>query len=183
MDAIAPSGDTISVLSEMARSGFIYRRVKELAQTAGWRITDDELDFGFVAFELHVEFDEDPVRRLNVEVTDSGRQAFAFVPLFYFEDYETSRELFDLAFQTIRDQLTDIIGAPLTSGEHLCTHRNDWPYSFSLWSGDDAVFALVQDEFDIQFGMDVTLWIFPAGTLVTFPISDNLDRPQDNPLA
>jgi hypothetical protein len=38
---------------------------------------------------------------------------------------------------------------------------------------------MVQDEFDIQFGMDVTLWVLPANVAVAVPVSG--ERVDDEP--
>jgi hypothetical protein len=49
-------------------------------------------------------------------------------------------------------------------------HRAAWRYSFAGWGLTDATLVLVQDELDIQFGMDVTLWVQPAGTSIQAPV-------------
>jgi len=41
---------------------------------------------------------------------------------------------------------------------------------FTGWALADATLVLVQDEFDIQFGMDVTLWVQPVGSAVQGPV-------------
>jgi hypothetical protein len=41
---------------------------------------------------------------------------------------------------------------------------------FAGWVLADSTITLVQDELDIQFGMDVTLWIQPAGTKIEVPV-------------
>jgi hypothetical protein len=171
VDAIAPPPNVIAVLRAIARTGFGYQRAKELGEAAGWHVVDEERDLGYVAFEVRMDPASDKTaRRVAVEISESDRPR-VFVPLFYFEESETTREPFDLAFRSILDQLVSILGQPSTSGQYGYPHRKGWPYSYAGWRGGDATFVLVQDEFDIQFGMDVSLWVLPAGALVELPVS------------
>ncbi len=169
MEVIAPSGDDVAVLRVISRSGFGYQPTKKLAQAAGWKLVDDELDLGYVAFQMPLGSSNE-IRRLHVEVSESGRSPLAFVALFYYEEYDVGREPLDKAYQSLYQQLTNVIGPPSASGEFTYPHRSSWLYS-CCWSLLDATFILTQDEFDIQFGMDVTLWILPAGTTVQIPVS------------
>lgn len=170
MEVIAPSGDAVAVLRAISRAGFGYQQTKKLAQTAGWEPIDDELYLGYVAFEMSLGSSNE-VRRLHVEVSESGRSPLAFVALFYYEEYDVRREPLDKAYQSLYQQLTHVIGPPSASGEFTYPHRSGWLYSCCWWCLSDATFALTQDELDIQFGMDVTLWILPAGTTVQIPVS------------
>ncbi len=36
-------------------------------------------------------------------------------------------------------------------------------YQFAVWRGSHAVMALIQDDFDIQFGSEITAWIIECG--------------------
>jgi hypothetical protein len=64
-----------------------------------------------------------------------------------------------------------VLGPPSSFGEYTYPHREGWPYSYSWWSLADATIVLVQDEFDIQFGMDISLWVLPAHAAVAVPVS------------
>lgn len=169
MEAIAPSGEFLEVLRAISRAGFGYEQTKELASAAGWKLVDDELDLGYVAFEWRLGTGDDNRRRLSVWVKKGGGRPWAFVPLFYFNDYDQVREPFDQAYQSLAEQLASLLGTPSSSGEHCYAHRNGWPYACSRWVLPDVVLDLVQDEFDIQFGMDVTLWVLPASQASEFP--------------
>ncbi len=171
MDAIAPSVDTIEALRAIASGGVRYQTTKEIAIAAGWRLNDNELKLGYVAFDVRPDCGKDMVSRLVVEVREGGRSPRAFVPLFYFEEYEAERKTFDQAFRLISDRLVDVLGSPSASGKYHYPHRNEWPYLYSWWAAAGATFILVQDEFDIQFGMDVTLWVLPASIAVALPVS------------
>jgi len=171
MEAVIPSRDAVAVLRAISRAGFSYQRTKELCQAARWKLVDDELDLGYVAFEMGTVPGQDSHRRLAVEVSESGRLPRAFVPLFYFEEYDVHREPFDLTYRSLSEQLAGVLGPPSSSGEYTCPHREGWRYFYSWWSLTDATFVLVQDEFDIQFGMDVTLWVLPANVSVAVPVS------------
>ncbi len=171
MEVVAPSRDAAVVLRTLSRAGFGYQRTKELCEAAGWKLLDDELDLGYVAFEIRLEHNHDIRRRLAVEVSESGRPPRAFVPLFYFEEYDLERKPFDQAYWSLSEQLARVIGPPSSSGEYTYPHREGWFFSFSWWSLGDATLVLVQDELDIQFGMDITLWVLPAGAEVRVPLS------------
>jgi hypothetical protein len=171
MQAIAPSNNAVSVLRAIARAGFAYGKTKELAGAAGWKLVDDELSLGYVRFDMHLAPHQDSRRPLAVEVRESGKPPRAFVPLFGFDDYEFDREPFDRAYRSLTEQLAGALGPPSRVGEYSYRHREGWPYSYAWWSLADATFALVQDEFDIQFGMDISLWVLPAGAAVEVPVS------------
>lgn len=171
MKAVTPDAGVLAAIREIAREGFSYRRTKELGQTAGWKLDDDELDLGYVAFEVQIAKDDS--RRLSVQVSESGRPPRAFLPLYYIDDEEceANRKPFDQALRSLSEQLESVLGLPSVSGEYGYSHRENWLYSYVGWSLADATFVLAQDEFDIQFGMDVTLWVLPAGTEVAGPMS------------
>lgn len=173
MEVIAPSGDVVTVLRAISRAGFGYQPTKKLAQAAGWKLVDDEFDLGFVAFEMPLGSTNE-VRRLAVEVSESGRSRLAFVALFSYEEYEVQWEPLDEAYQSLCQQMANVIGPPSASGEFRYSHRPGWLYSCCWWPLSDTTLILTQDEFDIQFGMDVTLWIMPAGTTVEIPVSTTL---------
>lgn len=171
MEPIAPSGPVLALLRAIAYTGFAYGLTKELARTAGWTLVDDELGLGYVRFSVRLGPTPETVRPLAVEVREGGQRPRAFVPLFYFDDYESEREEFDEAFRILSQQLAGTLGPPSESGSYNYPHRMDWSYFYSWWALPDATFVLGQDEFDIQFGMDVSLWVFPAGESVRLPVS------------
>jgi hypothetical protein len=171
MDAVALSYDALVVLRAISRAGFSYQSTKELCQTAGWKLVDDERDLGYLAFHIGMTPGQIFPFRLAVEVSESSRPPRAFVPLSYFEDYDVEREPFDRAYWSLREQLARVLGPPSSSGEYTYSHRKGWRYDYSWWSLTDATFVLVQDEFDIQFGMDISLWVLPADAAVAVPVS------------
>jgi hypothetical protein len=171
MEALALSEDALAVLRAISQAGFSYQRTKELCLAAKWKLVDDKLDLGYVAFRMGMAPGQDFPARLAVEVAESGCAPRASVPLFYFEDYDTERVPFDLAFRSLSEQLACVLGQPSSVGEYTYPHRAGWLYSYCWWSLPDATLALLQDEFDIQFGMDITLWVFPAHATVAVPVS------------
>lgn len=54
MEAIAPSRNTLVALRAIAAVGFDYAETKALAEAAGWRVTDDEPDMGYVWFGMPI---------------------------------------------------------------------------------------------------------------------------------
>jgi len=70
---------------------------------------------------------------------------------------------FNAAFHSVAGALTQCLGAPGAVGDRRLSFRT-WSYAYKRWSLPEGEFTLVQDEFDIQEGPDVTLWIQPVGT-------------------
>lgn len=170
MEAVALSEETVAVLRAISRAGFAYAPTKALCEAAGWRLVDDEPGLGYVRYDVFLAAGSDQWRPLSVLIAESKSLPSAFVPLFYFDEYDEGREPFDRAFRMLSQQLAGFLGAASRSGEYSYLHRVGWPYSFSGWSLGEATLVLVQDEFDIQFGMDVTLWVQAAGTPILAPV-------------
>jgi hypothetical protein len=170
MEAVAPSENAVAVLRAISRAGFEYAATKALCEDADWRLVDDEPDLGYVRYNITLAASSPTRRPLSVLIAERNQSPWAFVPLFYFEEYDQSRASFDQAFQTLEEQLTGFLGAATRSGEYSYPHRVGWPYSFAGWSLVDATLLLVQDEYDIQFGMDITLWVQARGTAIQAPV-------------
>jgi hypothetical protein len=171
MQVVAPSDEAVAVLRAISRGGFSYDWTKELAQAAGRKLVEDEFDLGYVTFSMWLVRGQDVRCRLAVELRKSGRPPRAFAPLFCFEEFDTQREPFDDAYRSLAEQLAAVVGPASSASKYSYPHREDWLYSYSWWSLNDTAFVLVQDEFDIQFGMDVTLWVLPARAGVELPVS------------
>lgn len=170
MEAAAPSSETLSGLRSVARTGFGYAGTKGLAETAGWKLVDDEPSLGYLRYDVRVGPELDVRRSLVVSVGENGGRPFAFVPLFYFEEYASERAPLDQAYTAILNNLGGVLGPVSQAGSYHYPHRSGWPYRYAGWVLPDATLLLVQDEFDIQFGMDVTLWVLPAGAPVAVPV-------------
>ena len=167
MEFAIPSQAEIEVMRSIARAGFDYQDSKRLCSAAGWRLVEDEPELGFLQYQ--------PVfsgkgRLFSVCFRGSPQCPFAFTALCNFEDYSADRTPFDQAFARVADHLKSLLKEPSQIGSYYYSHRPKWSYAFSWWSLDDASLALVQDEYDIQFGMDVSVWILPAGLDVRIPI-------------
>lgn len=133
-------------------------------------LVDDEPDLGYVRYVFPLIAGSEEQRPLSVLTAEHNSPPWSFVPLFYFEEDGEGRRSFDRAFLSIATQLAVFLGTAARSGEYSYPHRPGWSYSFAGWCLPDATLVLVQDEFDIQFGMDVTLWGQPAGSAVIAPI-------------
>jgi hypothetical protein len=155
----------------MAATGFAYTETKALAEAVGWPVTDDERELGYIWFGMPISGGPAVRQFVCVEVMESGRRPRAYLPLFYFENYESGRELFDKVYQSLLQEIAETLGQPSQSGVYEYPHRPGWFYCYAWWSLANATFALVQDEFDIQFGMDVSLWVLPAGVAFEMPVS------------
>ncbi|MBN9523819.1 hypothetical protein J0H58_35795 [bacterium] len=170
MEVVAPSDEAIAILRAISRAGFAYAPTKAVCQTAEWGLVDDEPDLGYVRFAMHAGAGPDQSRLLSVRVAETGHPPWAFVPLYYFEEYRQGRGPFDGAFRSLSVHLAGHLGEASRVGSYGYPHRAGWSYSFAGWALADATLVLVQDELDIQFGMDVTLWVQPTGTVIEAPV-------------
>jgi hypothetical protein len=170
MEAFAPSEREIAVLRSISCAGFTYAPTRVLCEAAGWRQVDDEPDQGYVRYDMPLDANPDEQSQLSVLIAGRNKYPLAFLPLFHFEEYDKGREPFDIAFRGITLHLSGFLGAAARWGDYSYPHRADWSYQFAGWSLSDATLVLVQDELDIQFGMDLTLWVQPAGTAVEAPV-------------
>jgi hypothetical protein len=177
MDGATISKEEISILREICASGFGYLKTKELAAEAGWKIVDDQLGLGYVRFAMPSAPREDYPRHLAVLVSDSGKSPLAFVTLYFFEEYETNRRPFDFEFESLAKHLETILGRPTKSAQYSYDHQKEWPYSYAWWSLSDVSIVLAQDEMDIQFGMDISVWVLPAKAPIKLPVSAALQEP------
>lgn len=162
------SDEHLSTLRAIAKAGFTYDTTKELAATNHWQLTEDESDLGYLRFNVELLTGEPPLSAV-VEFGNEERPPFAFVPLFCFPEMNEQLSGFNNAFQFASWELDRLLGAPLMSGEYGFSHQ-DWQYLYRWWSTPEAELVLVQDEFDILDGYDVTLWILPAGTPKNLPV-------------
>jgi hypothetical protein len=170
MEVVTPSDSLITLLRDISHANFRYASTKDLCDKAGYRLEYDEPDLGFVRCIIPLPICSDAQAYMSVQIAEKNKTASAFIPLFYFEEYEKSRVQFDDAFCTLKSMLASLVGPASMSGKYSYPHRSDWYYSFTGWELPDITLVLVQDEFDIQFGMDITLWAQPARSAVTVPI-------------
>jgi len=94
---------------------------------------------------------------------DPDHPPYSLLTFSLFPDSQEHLATFNVAFHSAAETLTRYFGPPTESGDHQLSFRT-WPYAYQRWSLPEAEFTLVQDEFDIQDGMDVTLWAQPVGT-------------------
>jgi hypothetical protein len=171
LEVVKPSEEAVEVLRAISRAGFAYASSKAMCEAVGWKLVDDEPDLGYVRYTMRLGgVGPDQRRLLSVQIAEAGNPPWAFVPLFYFEEYDEGREPFDRAFRSLSGHLAGFLGAASQVGSYTYRHRAGWSYSFAGWALADATLLLVQDELDIQFGMDVTLWVQPAGTAIDAPV-------------
>ena len=164
----AISKEHICILRSIAKAGFEYDSTKELASVGQWVLVDDEFDLGFLRFNIDI-FAGESFRTLIVEIGKNGGPQFAFVSLFCFPDRDEQIADFDAAFQSVTQDLERVVGDPSSSGKYGYQHRK-WLYSYCWWSLPEVELVLVQDEFDIQNGFDITLWVRSTGTPKDLPM-------------
>jgi hypothetical protein len=173
---IAPTSAELQTLRSMARAGFVYDKVKKLCEEAGWTILWDEPDNAWLQCNLFIGGNPDHRRLLSLVLHGGRGDPFALLPLYYFPEDETGepdrldRRPFDRAHASLTVELIKEFGETYRTGSFRYEHRKEWPYNYSRWQLDDATTVLLQDEHDIQFGMDVSLWVFAAKTDISLPL-------------
>src|SRR5215469_3802465 len=161
------SGKDIDILRSIARAGHEYGIIKRLIVEAQWEIEEDEVELGYL--RIFIPDAADKFYRLIVGYRDPDHSPYSLLTFFLFPDAEERLPAFNSAFHSAAAAITQLLGAPVASGERQLSFRT-WPYAYQRWSLPEGEFTLIQDEFDIQEGLDVTLWIQPVGT----PIAETL---------
>jgi hypothetical protein len=176
---IVPSQDQFDVFRQIAGAGFEHTASKRLCSGAGWQLVEDEPDMGILQYFLCVAPSGEGRRLLGVCTPAAQGGPFIHLPLLYFPDEfeggdpaEHDRTSFDEAFCRLFDGVAAILGRPGRDGTFEYPHCSGWPYSFRVWRIPEAQVVLLQDEFDIQFGMDISLWLFPPEPDVSLPLAD-----------
>lgn len=177
MKPIVPSRDQLEVLRGIAGAGFDYSATKRLCSGAGWQLVEDEPAIGFVQYFLWVGEGSDNRRLLSVGTPELDGPPHIYLPLYYFPEQEEggdpaahNRQLFDDAYRCLAEAIGVVLGHPERDGSYEHSHRFGWPYSYRAWRVPESQIFLVQDEHDIQFGMDVSLWLFRPKPIVAVPL-------------
>lgn len=156
------SSTDIDTLRSIARARGDYNEIKRELAAAAWEIITDDVALGFLRVGIPGASEND-YYRLIIGYRDKERPPYSLLTFFLFPDSEEHIAAFNSAFYSVADAIKGTLGTPTASGEHRLSFRT-WSYAYHRWSLTEGEFTLVQDEFDIQEGMDVTLWIQPVGT-------------------
>lgn len=173
---IVPSRSHCDVLRGIAGAGYEYSATKKLCAGAGWQLVEDEPDVGFVQYCLWLGSGLDNQRLLSVGTPEIDGAPHVYLPLFYFPEdeggvpEESDRNPFDQAYRHLADGLSMILGEANHSQTYLYRHRPGWPYSFRIWRVPEAQIILLQDEHDIQYGMDISVWFFSPESDISVPL-------------
>jgi hypothetical protein len=155
------SAKDIDTLRAIARAGDDYGTIRRVVDATKWEIDEDDTDLGFL--RIFIPDAADKYYRLIIGYRDPEHPPYSLLSFYVFPDSEEHLAAFSSAFQSAADAISQYFGAATLSGERRLSFRT-WSYAYRRWSLPEGEFTLVQDEFDIQEGMDVTLWIQPVGT-------------------
>jgi hypothetical protein len=158
------SGKDLDTLRSIARVGDDYARIKRLLAKTDWKISEDETELGFLRIDVPADV-EGEYYTLIICYRDPERPPFSLLTFACFGDSEEQIAAFNELFLSVAEAITRHFGETTFSGDHRLSFRT-WSYSYHRWSLPEAEYTLVQDEFDIQSGLDVTLWIQPLGTTI-----------------
>jgi hypothetical protein len=130
--------------------------VRRILRANDIKIENDEEEFGYISFRYN-----------NCLGFFEGKDFHqVYFPFFCFEDWELQdRSPFDAEFLAARSQLAAQYGSPCDEGRHVYSHRRpEHYYLYAVWGLRHCRLALAQDEFDIQFGLDLSLrFLYKAG--------------------
>lgn len=163
----------IETLCDIAKLQFAHAPAKRRCEQAGWELYGDEPELGYLQYSLRLTEVKDSQRVITIGLGSDRSGPCALLPLEYFDDPDfatADRSPFDRMFADWRNRLTEALGPAKGRATYERDCRPGWPYHFQYWIRGAGQFYLLQDEFDIQFGMDVTLWVFPATTKVFLPL-------------
>jgi hypothetical protein len=188
--------DFVEVLNHVSRhlfslteTDFGFEGVVECCRGWGWRPTEVDPDLGVARFLLD---DEREAVLTSGEAEGSNGRASLWLPLCYWPepddgypadgqqgaDTGDGREDFDARFRAACDELTGSLGPSTARGKFEYRHRPGWPYSYAVWRGERGFVVLQQDELDIQFGFDISVWVLSGRTgekLPSFPLTAESD--------
>jgi hypothetical protein len=155
-----PLAAHIRAFYSLSSTPLSYDVVRARCSDLGWSIDDEDVRHCV----LRVHFD----RAVSVFVASLGPgQRFGrtiYLPLFYTEDtYDCmtgfppgTKPDFDAAYDLAQSLFEEAIGTPGHTGTFEYFHGT---YRFCVWRGAHAVLALIQDDFDVLFGSEITAWI------------------------
>lgn len=154
----------IPALRSFCDAPLTYDVVRKHCLALGWSLDEEDRQHSV----LRVRFD-DAVSELVASLAPGqpfGRTIY--LPLFCTEDpYDCitgaacgEKPDFDTAYALGRSLFETAIGTPLHTGTF---NFFTGTYQFVVWRGTHAVLALIQDDFDVQFGSEVTAWIIECG--------------------
>ncbi len=156
------SAADIHALRLIIRASENYVEIKRVLSTVDWKIEEDEPDLGYMRVGIPAD-KAGGYFTLIIGYRDSEHPPYLILTFACFPDSSKSIAEFDEMFLAGVDSIQRVLGNPALSGRRQLSFR-DWPYAYQRWSLPEGEFTLVQDEFDIQNGMDVTLWVQPIGT-------------------
>jgi hypothetical protein len=155
------SAKDIDLLRSIAKAGSDYDAIKRLLDQTHWEIEEDDVDLGFLRIFIHDAGGDG--YRLIISYCDPNHPPYFLLSFTVLPDVEENLPALNSAFRSAAETLTRFFGPPTLAGERRFSFRT-WPYAYHRWTLPDGEFTLVQDEFDVQEGMDVTLWRHPTGT-------------------
>lgn len=156
------SSKDIDTLRAITRAGEDYDQIKQELVAVAWKIIEEDVDLGYLRVAIP-DASNNECYRLIIGYRDNDHPSYSLLTFFNFPDSEEHVAKFNSAFQSVADAIKRTLGAPTSSGDHRLAFRT-WSYAYHRWSLPEGEFTLIQDEFDIQAGMDITLWMQKVGT-------------------
>jgi hypothetical protein len=162
------SAEDFDTLRSIARARQDHAAIKELLGPTQWIIDEDNTEHGYI-YVLVPDETVKVYQHLMLGYDNPDRPPYSSLTVAIFPAKSEHLEEFNAAFHSAAETISQYVGAPTTGGERKLSFRT-WTYAYYRWSLPEGEFALVQDEFDVQVGMDITLRIELVGT----PINETL---------
>lgn len=175
-------------LFSLAETALDFGEVIERCLGWGWVMTETDPDLGVARFLVE---DRREVVFTSAKLGGLNGRACLWLALCYWPDDDSQsadeglgadagaedggeRGDFDARFEAACSELMDSLGPPAGRGKYEYRHRAGWPYRYAVWRAERGFFVLQQDELDIQFGFDLSIWVLArrAGeTMPSFPLT------------
>lgn len=150
-------------VEEVANSSFAFDAALKYCEKNGWSVEDKLEGSGIDAYIA------DGLKISWVLFNDPPAFPSAIVYLYWydpddpeFETYKQPREVgFDEPYEEAVRLITQKWGKPDRQAVWETQAYDDGSHQFAVWRRGNGVVLLEQAEIDIQFGMDINLWLAP----------------------
>lgn len=174
MGVVVPSETDLDVLRSVARCGFDRAETVRVCTAAGWVLLYESPDAKVLQYRAEFGADDRAERVVTIHREDDMMAPAASVPLQLFRlNPAPDRRRLDRAFEAVADGLRELVGRPHRAGEYAPRHPTAWPFRYAWWRLVDAAVVLVQNQFDPDSDLDVSLWVFPPLDEVRLPVTEN----------
>lgn len=165
-----PISDTlVQQLHTLACTPFEMSAFRQRWQEFGWVYTPNSDD----EFWFRVPVVDDP-DNLSLQVIPRDQKIdHALLTFCYWERYapechdspeahQAEERAYHAAYDRVRQQVSRMLGPPRREGEDLPITHEVEHYRHAVWPGETALVILQECGFDMEFGLEINLWLEPC---------------------